>query len=1127
MIKISRRAYFIILIALGLICLSSQGLEAAMTGENQVNRDIYPDEDLSQEKVKPAPEVTVKPEYAPAQVIVKFKKDAGEQVRRMLNSELVLANSITGLNSVDVLNQKLKVKEISPVFKDLYAMMKKTGKDAATLSKEIDAKFSQRAKRAPVGASIPDLENVYLFKAESDQDVLEMAAEYRKDPAIEYAEPNYIMKINMLPNDPYYHSSGSWGQDYDDLWGLKKIQADRAWEISQGKGVLVAVVDTGIDYNHEDIAENVWINQKEIPDNGIDDDNNGFIDDVKGWDFAGSNVKKSGPDSDPADGLGHGTHCAGIIAAIGNNEKGIIGVAPKARVMAVKGLDDYGVGSVVGLARAIKYAVDNGSDVLSNSWGGWGSSRTLENIMNYAYRKGCVIVAAAGNEDSDTIYYTPASIPCVIAVGSISHNDEKSNFSNWGLRVDISAPGGDSKSGDVGIRPWRNILSLRAESTDMYKDRVSIVGKNYYRARGTSMACPYVAGTAALEISRHPRFSNEEVRNALTFLCNDISAIGDNKDYDIRGRLNAYKAVTSDIPIDISAYITSPTSRRTISRNCSLTVEGTAAGRDFGSYELRLGYTYNVITRSLLKETKWQWKEYKSNAPVKDGVLGVFDLPDYVDRIKIALFVYDSQSKFRRVALTDEIKVCISYSPVKQGWPIHIPHAIQNGEINTIDLDRDNRRELVFSDYARLPGLIYAIVLGADGNLCPGTWPAYINTSSPNTITFNLHHLVIMNHNNPAQASKIISAFESSGICSINSDGTMPPGWPLYFDDPSQRFYIDDIVSADLDNDGNDELLVYYQQGLLKPTHCLLLALKQDALSLRPTLLWSIPIPEAGKLMVGDFVPAREGLECCLVTYFNKQSRKAVICLFDKDGLEISRESFNAYFVEYPASGDVDKDGRVEMVFPVIKENYHTKTWHVFLQLWKIDAQGAVSLQWTKVIGEYSYYGDEGVRVIYPVIGDVNGDGAPEIVATEYRADGRGQRVHIISAAGKEINSFIAPQGVSPETMLIADVDGDRVGDILMSRGDKIIALHMNGSYCRGFPLTVRDSGIWMGMIVDDFDNDGKIEIAAYNTYFYALIHDVDQLLCMWDLDAPYRKDKMDWPMFRHDPGRAGFYKRR
>src|SRR5262249_52358184 len=210
--------------------------------------------------------------------------------------------------------------------------------------------------------------------------------------------------------------TGTWGQAYDDLYGLKKIGAATAWDSTAGEGVTVAVVDTGVDRAHPDLAANMWVNGGEVPGNGLDDDGNGYVDDVVGWDFVGANYSTPRPDADPRDGHGHGTHVSGTIAAVGNNGMGVIGVAWRARIMAVKGLDDYGYGLDSQLAAAVVYAADNGADVINASWGGAGSSQALQDAVDYATSLGVVFVAAAGNSGEDARGFYPAAFPKVITV---------------------------------------------------------------------------------------------------------------------------------------------------------------------------------------------------------------------------------------------------------------------------------------------------------------------------------------------------------------------------------------------------------------------------------------------------------------------------------------------------------------------------------------------------------------------------------------------------------------------------------------------------------------------------------------------------------------------------------------
>src|SRR3989339_327495 len=381
------------------------------------------------------------------------------------------------------------------------------------------------------------LNNIYLIETQSQQNIDIQLARIKSNPAVEYAQVNHKVSAQMVPNDPYYYSSsGAWGQPYDDLWGLKKIQTEEAWDNSQGENVIVAVTDTGIDYNHEDLSANIWTNSAEIPNNHIDDDNNGYIDDTQGWDFYNN-------DNDPMDGHGHGTHVAGTIAAIGNNNTGVIGVAPKAKLMALKGLSDYGSGYNSDLAMAIIYAANNGAKVINASWGGIGNSPIIEDAVNYAHDIiGSVFIAAAGNDNVDLFYDYPGNLDNAIAVASTDQDDLKSDFSNWGDKLDISAPGGGSTVWSDTEKTYINILSTRAQGTDMYGDGEKIVGEKYYRARGTSMAAPHVSGIASLIYALKPTFSSRIVEKILYNSANDLGTTGWDK-YFGNGRVNARKAV--------------------------------------------------------------------------------------------------------------------------------------------------------------------------------------------------------------------------------------------------------------------------------------------------------------------------------------------------------------------------------------------------------------------------------------------------------------------------------------------------------------------------------------------------------------------------------------------------------
>ena len=331
-----------------------------------------------------------------------------------------------------------------------------------------------------------------------------------------------------VPNDPYYDSYGSWGQSYADMWGLKKINIEDAWNLSTGKGVTVAILDTGIDV-HSEIASQLWSNAGEFGGSpGVDDDGNGYVDDFFGWDFYYG-------DSTPSDEHGHGTHVSGIVGAKGNNNEGIIGVAYEAKVMAVKVFSDEGGYNVTELANGIRYAVDMGAMVLNCSFAVPYNSVILS-AFQYAFEKGCIIVAAAGN-DYGTISEYPAKSDYAITVGAIKENNARSAFSNYGNQLDVVAPGED-------------ILSLRAAGTNASGSSSYLVPQGdpdaeYLRMSGTSMAAPFVSGLIALMISQDSSVTFDDIIRRLKFSCYDLGSLSWDKYYGW-GRIDAFEALSHD-----------------------------------------------------------------------------------------------------------------------------------------------------------------------------------------------------------------------------------------------------------------------------------------------------------------------------------------------------------------------------------------------------------------------------------------------------------------------------------------------------------------------------------------------------------------------------------------------------
>lgn len=325
-------------------------------------------------------------------------------------------------------------------------------------------------------------------------------------PDIEYAEPNYIY------NSIGFKQAQIDDPRFDDLWGLVNtghnepvqrggrgtqspgvlgadINAQKAWEITKGsENIKIAVIDTGIDYNHPDLRANMWVNEAELNGiDGVDDDGNGYVDDIHGYDFANN-------DGDPMDGAGHGTHCAGTIAAEHDNGLGVAGVMANASLVALKFLSDNGSGTSANAIKAIDYATKMNVDIMSNSWGGGGKSQALKEAIERAARAGIVFTAAAGNSGTDNNlkphYPSNYDVENVVSVAAHNYADEFASFSCYGSKtVHVAAPG-------------HNILSTTP-------------GNTYSVYSGTSMATPHVTGVIGLFLSKHGRTELTNLRDRL------------------------------------------------------------------------------------------------------------------------------------------------------------------------------------------------------------------------------------------------------------------------------------------------------------------------------------------------------------------------------------------------------------------------------------------------------------------------------------------------------------------------------------------------------------------------------------------------------------------------------------
>jgi len=546
--------------------------------------------------------------YAPGELIVKFKHEANIDISETKSLETL---GIGG-ESLEATNQGT----ISMGYDSIDSLNIEYGVYSARKLRTDDTE--------------PISSNIYLLKLPTDSDILSIAEEYTKNENVDYAEPNYIFSLFLtkekaspiipiiFPDDPAFYFQ--WGLYNTGEGGGKKdadIDAPEAWVYETGDpDITIAIIDTGIDYTHVDLADNVWINPGEdlngngIVDpsdfNGIDDDvpANGYIDDIRGWNFHTDS-------NDPIDIYGHGTHCSGIAAAVANNGNGTAGVTWNCKIMPLELNVSDTIFSTTTI-EAIYYAVNNGANAISMSWGGTYNMQSLYNALVYAYGKGVVLVASAGNFNNDIKIY-PACYPIVIAVAATDRNDNRAFFSNYGDWVDVAAPGAEIYS-----------------TLPTYDCAMSEAGYNlgWDALDGTSMSAPHVAGLAALLLSKNRyddmddnHFKADMVR---TMVLNTADPIDSDEDIG-RGRINAYNALTKKPAVAVMDLLTDWINIQDV-----LHINGWAWGEDFQEYTVYYGEGNDPDS----------WTEIKSSTtPVKDyTTLAIFDttvLKNGINTIKL------------------------------------------------------------------------------------------------------------------------------------------------------------------------------------------------------------------------------------------------------------------------------------------------------------------------------------------------------------------------------------------------------------------------------------------------------------------------------------------------------------
>ncbi|MBL9136297.1 MAG: tandem-95 repeat protein [Verrucomicrobiales bacterium] len=1037
-------------------------------------------------------------------------------------------------------------------------------------------------------------ERMGVLRLPKGTDLATALAAIRKRPEVDYAEPNLRLTVVVEPATGFTGPPNDF--EFVRQWGLHNtgqtggspgsdIAALEAWSVTTGSDdVVVAIVDTGVDTFHPDLERNIWVNARETPGNGVDDDGNGFIDDVHGYDFVSD-------DADPTDDNVHGTHVAGILGAAGNDENGIVGVAWRVRMMALKAFDEAGAGTLDDTISAIAYAVSAGAKVINASWGTTTRSRALDEAVAEAVSKGVVFVAAAGNNGTEVPFY-PAAVASAIAVGATDAKDRSSTFSNHGLFVDLVAPG-DAIQSTLPNGTW-GLLS------------------------GTSMAAPHVSGLVALLLSLQPALTPPEVASILRSTAEDIDA----GRFAGAGRIHAGRAVRIQQPLPDAEIQVAPVI------SGILDLRGTAGGRDFAGYRLEFGSGKRPS----------QWTEVVSGAvPVKDGLLksgydstrvddGVYVLRLTVSNgvgqsamvrqevtIRNVLVEQPLNNDIRRAGDVIEIRGTVAGEgrTFEVSWGLgRSPNqwltngvqltgggraAVVNGLLATWDSAVAPANEfvtlrLIARNGDRLVGEAFGRMIHLENRLRDG-WPVTLPFSEDFPVAFwrefvvadlegdGRKEIVLVDHGEPGGRNPRVVVLEPNGT--VRWTHPLPVGAPEY----------DAPVVGDLDGDGKSEILVdtgaageitaltWEGQPLgggwpATPggTHFgkLLADLDGDGRT-ELVALSNPPADLVGNRIRRLLVISAEGqvlrqwtLGACDAEANVPEQLPAVANLDSDSDLEIVAvdgclglsafdlgETNAPLWTSYlganlfgsPVAGDLDGDGREEILIGGASRG-QGQPGGVFL----VERDGKIRPGWPVATAE-SFHSSA-------ALADLDGDGGLEIVIPSWDSTS----IHVLRGDGFEATGWpVVVNGVTRSMPVIGDVDGDAYPDVVLPTPGLWLTVVLNGDVARaggirawrldGRPidfhphtpadgLVMESAGGSGGLrlaapVLTDLDGNGRLDVVAstvqdgkHNTTAPLSTYKQRSSLYAWELPVPWNETSAPWPAFQSGPSRTGRYYR-
>jgi hypothetical protein len=1042
------------------------------------------------------------------------------------------------------------------------------------------------------------LDNIYILTFPDTTDVRRVLSQLHTHPGIRFAEPDYKLELYAWPADSlfsqqwYLHNTGQ------EFYAINRLPGDSndVLYIKQGKpgedvnlgpifdnppedsiSVLVAIIDTGIDYIHPDLADRLYVNPGEIPGNGADDDHNGLIDDYRGWDFSGDSITvlEIVGDNDATDSIGHGTHVGGLVAAI-QNEIGIVGYPGRIELLPVK-IFPNGYQSVS--IAAIIYASDMGAKIMNLSWGFPYESNILRVALQYATLRGCIPVAAAGNFGHSGRTY-PASFPETFCVGGTNSDGFMTFFSTYGPFLDIVAPG-------------RNILSLRATGTDLYypgEPDVRIIDEKYILADGTSMSAPLVAGAAAMLWSFNPGLDPDRIMDILRQSADDMIDPWDQgmnlPGYDTLsgwGRLNVGRAFAmAQAP---SVYISSPVVNEIVTGSVNVRV-GTTGGYD-GPADLYLGEGLEPDSWTLLYHSEavsdtgvfylWDsnglqgYYSFRLESPngigeidfrVINGNMVEITSPTDDEVVKYLINIEGSAYglEYDSAVISYRSEGDVFYNRLATGTRLYFDEQIFEWPIYSLEEGNYILKLTAFSGQNQDVDSVRILVESA----MRSGFPLYVNGYagfSPGVADID------------GDGYKEIALGCQKGLYAFNHDGTLMDNFPVLTDKDMRSIPAFD----DIDGDGILDIITIGQNvvGCYNYLGQALPGWPKEASTGMTFSSHPIPVPtelfdredsviiymskygeiHAYKFTGDPYFYSLGGLFTALDPNIFDTANFAGLSLpfvtaTDLDGTG-NTEVISSYSTSMAYSGVYVWDGRnglppYDWDTPLAKKIHQSygsmladvdDNGSLEIVLSGVDTNSVVNI-WVSRLGQEDVPGWpvalpdlDGWIGTSPVCADVDGDGSKEIVVAYFNYDVG--RVYAFNNDGTPyIENPALPYGMLLGTsttlsnVIIADIDGNGTANILSRGGyvfpntgfERIFAWEPNGDVTPGFPIvTPTPIGEVVSTpftpVVDDLENDGKLELIMAGD---------NRNLFVWDLEVPYDSALMIWPKYLRDIRNSG-----